>query len=135
MGFRYPPEPWLAACDIFLVPAVHEPFGRTIIEGMLIGTPVVATASGGNLEAIEDGKTGFLVPVEGTAQMASRAIELLTLPELHRAISAQARLDAEQRFGVTRHVKAVMDIYEKLLGSERPVVQTATGSAAMGTRT
>lgn len=116
MGFRFPAEPWLAACDVFLVPAIEEPFGRSIIEGMLIRTPVVATSSGGNVEAIEDGRTGFLVPVDGTELMATRTIELLTKPELHQRITAQARADAEQRFGVARHANAIMDIYERLLG-------------------
>ena len=44
MGFRYPPERWLAACEVLLVPAVDEPFGRTLVEAMLLGT-VVAAAS------------------------------------------------------------------------------------------
>src|SRR3546814_10705659 len=42
MGFRHPSEPWMAACVALLVTAVDEPFGRTLIEAMLLETPVIA---------------------------------------------------------------------------------------------
>ena len=42
LGFRYPGEDWIAALDVLLVPAVDEPLGRTLVEAMLLGTPVVA---------------------------------------------------------------------------------------------
>jgi glycosyltransferase involved in cell wall biosynthesis len=115
MGFRYPPEPWLAACDVILAPSVEEPFGRSVIEAMLIGTPIVATASGGNLEAIDDGRTGFLVPIDAADQMALRVRDLLTRAEMWRAITEAAKSDAQKRFGVERHVTAVMEIYDQLL--------------------
>ena len=44
-----------------MVTARGEPFGRTLIEAMHLGTPVIATRHGGNPEAIEDGRNGFLV--------------------------------------------------------------------------
>jgi glycosyltransferase involved in cell wall biosynthesis len=116
MGFRYPPEPWLAACDVVLAPGVEEPFGRSMIEAMLIGTPVVATASGGNLEAIEHGHTGFLVPVGAPDVMAARLRDLLTDPALANTMADAARAHALTRFGVARHVTAVMEIYDQVLG-------------------
>jgi glycosyltransferase involved in cell wall biosynthesis len=61
MGFRSPVFEAMSGVDVMLVPAVNEPFGRTLIESMYLGTPVVATRHGGNIEAISDGLTGFLV--------------------------------------------------------------------------
>jgi glycosyltransferase involved in cell wall biosynthesis len=131
MGFRYPPEPWLAACDVVLAPGVEEPFGRSLIEAMLIGTPVVATASGGNFEAIEDGRTGFLVPVGAPEMMAARMRDLLINPALSGAMADAARADAMSRFGVERHVIAVMDIYDQLLAKagSHEVAATARATA------
>src|SRR3546814_9556362 len=57
MGFRHPSAPWMAACDALLVTAVEEPFGRTLIEAMLLRTRVVAANSGGNPEAIRHGRS------------------------------------------------------------------------------
>lgn len=52
------------AVDLAVVPSVYEPFGYAALEPMAAGVPVVASASGGLAEIVEDGVTGFLVPVE-----------------------------------------------------------------------
>ena len=87
LGFRTPGPFWLAGCDLLMVPAVDEPFGRTLIEAMLVGTPVVATASGGNVEAIEDGRTGLLVPPEDAEALAAGCLALLDDPARRRMIA------------------------------------------------
>jgi len=46
MGFRSDISACMAGLDALLVPAVNEPFGRTLIEAMLLGTPVIATRHG-----------------------------------------------------------------------------------------
>jgi glycosyltransferase involved in cell wall biosynthesis len=116
MGFRYPPEPWIAACDVLLVPAVDEPFGRTLIEAMLLGTVVVAAASGGNLEAIRDGETGYLVPPDDAAACAGQILRVVREPELCATVVAAARRDALSRFGLRQHAEAIMRVYDAMLG-------------------
>lgn len=49
------------ACDVICIPSRSEPFGRTAVEAMAVGTPVVATRVGGLAETIQDGETGVLV--------------------------------------------------------------------------
>lgn len=119
MGFRYPPEAWMAACDVLLVPAVNEPFGRTLIEAMLLGTVVVAAASGGNLEAIRDGETGFLAPPDDPGALAERTLAVLRDEALRTALTDAARRDAVARFGLDRHATAIMDIYDAMIGAGR----------------
>jgi glycosyltransferase involved in cell wall biosynthesis len=116
MGFRYPPECWIAACDVLLVPAVDEPFGRTLIEAMLLGTVVVAAASGGNLEAIRDGETGYLVPPDDAAACAGQILRVVREPELCATVVAAARRDALSRFGLRQHAEAIMRVYDAMLG-------------------
>jgi hypothetical protein len=43
MGSRMPIEPWLSGCDLLIAPAIDEPFGRTLVEAAMVGTPVIAT--------------------------------------------------------------------------------------------
>jgi glycosyltransferase involved in cell wall biosynthesis len=117
-GFRSCPERWLAACDALLVPAVDEPFGRALIEAMLLGTPVVATKSGGNPEALRDGQTGLLVPIDDPLALAHGAHALITRPGLRARISAAAQADALARFGIARHADAIMKIYDRLLAAD-----------------
>ncbi len=115
MGFRYPPEPWLAGCDVLFVPSVREPFGRTLIEAMLLETLVVAVASGGNPEAIEDRATGHLVPVDDADAAAERLALALDRPDETRAVAASARADALARFGMQRHAQSIMRVYDQVL--------------------
>jgi len=115
MGFRQPVEPWLKAVDILAVPALNEPFGRTLIEAMLLGTPVVATRHGGNPEAITDGVNGFLVDPGNPAAFVEPVQRLLSDPELYREISATARKMALHDYGTDKHVAAITDIYKRLM--------------------
>jgi glycosyltransferase involved in cell wall biosynthesis len=118
MGFRYPPERWLAACEMLLVPAVDEPFGRTLIEAMLLGTVVVAARSGGNPEAIRDGITGCLVPADDAAAFAARTLGLLAAPAVMAALADAARRDALGRFGLRQHAEAIMRLYDAMLSAD-----------------
>jgi glycosyltransferase involved in cell wall biosynthesis len=115
MGFRYPPEPWIAACDVLLVPAVEEPFGRSLIEAMLLGTPLIAADSGGNPEIIRHGETGYLVPPDDPDAFAERTLALLKDTTERALIAASARQDAVARFGMQRHANSIMQIYDSIL--------------------
>lgn len=111
MGFRRPIEPWLAGCDLLVVPAVDEPFGRTLIEAMLLGTPVIAAASGGNLEAIRDTETGILAPPDQPTEFAARIERLMGDSGLAHSIAARAQAEARASFSIDRHVRAITAIY------------------------
>ncbi|MBC9031177.1 glycosyltransferase family 4 protein [Sphingomonas sp. JC676] len=120
MGFRYPGADWIAACDLLMVPAVDEPFGRTLIESMLVGTPIVATRSGGNIEALQDGRLGTLVAPEDPNALAAGALELLRDENRSSALAAAARTHASSHFGEDRHAEAVMALYDELVPRAAP---------------
>ncbi len=115
MGFRQPVEQWMCATDILLVPALNEPFGRTLIEAMMLGTPVVATDHGGNPEAIEHGKTGFLVEPETPEAFVPPIHQLLSDAACWRRISDTARKHAFSCYGLRPHVDRLTEIYESLV--------------------
>jgi len=116
MGFRRPIDRYMVGVDVNLVPAISEPFGRTLIESMMLGTPIIATNHGGNPEAITDGKTGFLVEPENPEAFVEPIHALLTDRELWQRISAAARHDALSRFSVEYHVDSITRIYKSLAG-------------------
>ncbi|MFV0292163.1 MAG: glycosyltransferase [Paracoccus sp. (in: a-proteobacteria)] len=114
MGFRRPVDRYMAGLDIILVTALNEPFGRTLIESMYLGTPVIATAHGGNPEAINDGQTGFLVPPEDPAAFTAPALKLLDNPGLYDDIVTLARQDVLTKYGRDIHIRQISDIYDRL---------------------
>ncbi len=97
---------------------------RPLIEAMLVETPVVATASGGNVEAIRDRETGRLVPPEDAQALADACATLLRDPAMMEGIGQSARADALLKFGEARHADAIMAIYDDMLhagaGQETP---------------
>ncbi|OCP10093.1 hypothetical protein BC374_15560 [Ensifer sp. LC13] len=127
MGFRHPVAPYMCGVDILLVPAMSEPFGRTLIEAMMYGTPVIATNHGGNPEAIENNVTGFLVePEKPQAFVAPMELLLKDRNEWSR-ISEQARVSTLAAYGIKPHVDGIVSIYQRILG--RKVADAATHRA------
>lgn len=118
MGFRSPGSDWIAACDTLMVPAVQEPFGRTLVEAMLVGTPIVAARSGGNVEALRDGELGLLVEPDNPAALGEACMSLIANPSETAARTAKAQVDARKRFGIERHMEQVCAVYRELVGRE-----------------
>ncbi|CAN7636761.1 glycosyltransferase family 4 protein [Ensifer adhaerens] len=116
MGFRHPVAPYMCAVDILLVPAMSEPFGRTLIEAMMYGTPVVATNHGGNPEAIENDVTGFLVEPENPEAFVAPMERLLKDRNEWQRISETARTSTLAAYGIKPHVDGIVSIYQRILG-------------------
>jgi len=117
-GFRTDVPRIMAASDIVVHSASEpEPFGRTIVEAMAAGRPVVATAAGGVLDIVEDQVTGLLVPPKDAGLMAKAIQHLLQDQEQARLIGRRARQRARERFSVEQHVTAIQHIYRQILPS------------------
>ena len=64
--------------------ARHESFGLVLLEAMYLGTPVITTAAEGPRRIVEDGVTGYVVPVGDSDALSRRMIDLIADPELAR---------------------------------------------------
>ncbi len=114
MGYRTPGVTWIAACDQLVVPAVGEPFGRTLVEAMLVGTPVVAARSGGNVEALRD-DIGMLATPDDVDALARCCVGLARNPVAAAAMAARAQDDARTRFSEARHCAMVGAVYDRMM--------------------
>lgn len=105
-----------AALDVMVHASTQpEPFGRTAIEAMAAGVPVVAAAGGGMSDVIEDGISGFLTP-PGDADALARALaDLHTRPELRAALSEQGLARVRQRFTEEMVARQIETLYSQLL--------------------
>ncbi len=127
------PQPQIAAildaATVFVTPSVYEPQGIVNLEAMAMGLPVVGTDTGGIPDCIEDGATGYLVPIEqkqdgtGTpihadafeAAMAERLRAVLDDPEgAHRMGQAGLRR-ARELFSWGKIGSATAQLYRSLV--------------------
>jgi glycosyltransferase involved in cell wall biosynthesis len=99
LGFRQDIPQLMAACDLVThTSTAPEPFGRVIVEAMLCGTPVIATAAGGAIELVTHGRTGWLCPPSDPQRLAELISDCYIQPERNQAIAEAARLEARERF-------------------------------------
>jgi N-acetyl-alpha-D-glucosaminyl L-malate synthase BshA len=110
-------ETILPAAKLLLLPSDAESFGLAGLEAMACGVPVIGTAAGGLPEVVEDGRSGFLLPVGDVAGMASAALRLLGDPELWQRFSAESRRRAEREFPTDALVGRYRALYEKTLSA------------------
>ncbi|MEI6564271.1 MAG: glycosyltransferase family 4 protein [bacterium] len=75
--------------DVLIYPSPKEGWGLSVLEANACGTVVVASNSPGLNEAVQDGKTGFLVPHGDVEAMAARLDQLFSDPALYALMRAQ----------------------------------------------
>lgn len=100
VGFVPPGElgPYYERAAVVVCPSRREGYGVVAREAMAHGRPVVASAVGGLLDAVEDGVTGLLVPPGDTAALRAALERLLGDGELRARLGEAARARARERF-------------------------------------
>lgn len=115
LGYRNDVPALLNRIDVLVSTAIMESFGRTLIEAMVVGKPVIATRSGGPEEIIVEGETGYLVNVGDDEAVATRLSELLDDGDKRLAIGNAARCAVIERFDLRNVVLAIEDIISSAL--------------------
>jgi glycosyltransferase involved in cell wall biosynthesis len=113
----------LAALDVFVLSSSTESFPNAILEAMALERPVVATRVGGIPELVEEGRTGYLVPVGDASAMAERILELLRNPALRTALGRAGRARVEAEYTPARMKQRLEEVYETQLRKRQPVAR------------
>jgi glycosyltransferase involved in cell wall biosynthesis len=90
-----------------------EPFGRVIVEGMLAGKPVIATAAGGACEIVRHRENGLLVKPGDVDDLRQKLDWILADPEEAARIAASGRRDATERFSVHEMVHRIETVLQE----------------------
>lgn len=101
--------------DCLVHTARMEPFGRVLIEAMAHGKPVIAFASGGPAEIVDDGKTGFLVPFGDVQGLSEAMLQLVRNGDLARKMGQDAKRRVHEHFSAEKTAEGVMDVYRNVL--------------------
>jgi glycosyltransferase involved in cell wall biosynthesis len=107
----------LASVDLFVYatpPGSNDSLPRALIEAQAAGLPVVATATAGCPEIVEESTTGFLVPYDAEA-LAGRAIDLLGAPETRREMGRRGRERVREVFDWDRMAEEYARVFRTIL--------------------
>ncbi len=119
----------LSHATAFACPSVYEPLGIVNLEAMACGAAVVASATGGIPEVVEDGVTGTLVPLQqvqdgtGTpldpekfvADFAAALTATVTDPALAKRQGEAGRRRAEEHFSWASIAESTLEVYRGVL--------------------
>ena len=118
LGWRQDLAPLYAAADVVAISSDNEGMPVTLIEAAMAGIPAVTTDVGSAGEVVVDGVTGYVVPPDVEA-LAEGLVGLLTDHEIRARMGGEARLRAEELFGVERLVADHARLYERLVDGGR----------------
>jgi|HubBroStandDraft_1064217.scaffolds.fasta_scaffold04194_4 glycosyltransferase involved in cell wall biosynthesis len=107
----------MAACDVFTMPSLLEPFGLVFLEAMAMERPVLAVDDGGTPEVVEHGRCGLLTPPGDVDAIAESLVTLLRDPQLRARMGAYGRARVLAGFTAQRMARDAGQAYEAVLNT------------------
>lgn len=119
VGFQDPVQPFLAALDLYVHPALMEGFGIAVVEAMAMGKAVVATTTGGLPEVVAQGETGLLVPPGDAESLAVAVVSLLEDQVRREQMGRNGMVRAQERFSLAASVMQMEQLYGEVLAAQK----------------
>jgi glycosyltransferase involved in cell wall biosynthesis len=119
VGRRSNVAEYMAACQLTVVPSIEEPLGLVAIESLLVGTPVVASNTGGLGEVVRDRESGLLVPPADPKALAEAVIALAGDASARSRMGTNGRRYAEAVFSPAHLIDRVEEVYRRIAGRSR----------------
>jgi glycosyltransferase involved in cell wall biosynthesis len=116
LGRRTDVRTILLASDATLLTSKVEGCPNIALEAQLLGTPIVATAGGGTVDAVVHGTTGFLAGIHDAPRLAEYLTLVLTDPQLHRRLASAGPGFITERFGLDTMSNDTLTVYHQALG-------------------
>jgi glycosyltransferase involved in cell wall biosynthesis len=112
----------LAASQIFVLPSHQEGFSNALLEAMAAGVPPVATAVGGNVDAVADNENGILVPPHDSEALGLAISRLASDQALRGRLADAAHQRVSEHFSLAACVERYERLYRALMEPTPPPV-------------
>lgn len=106
---------YYALCDLVILPSLRDGLPNSLLEAMACGRPVVASAVGGMLDVLTDGRDGVLTPARDDDAWLNTIERLLMDSQTCQDLGAAARHTVTSRFTVERELNSWLALYQELL--------------------
>ena len=117
LGLRSDLPELYAAFHVYAHASRFEGMPNAVMEAMSAGLPVVATAADGTSELVEDGTTGWLVPVDDAAALGEKLDYVLKNPDVASEAGSAAAALMREKYSVQKMIEAFDRLYTDLLKS------------------
>jgi D-inositol-3-phosphate glycosyltransferase len=107
---------YYSAAEAVVVPSQYESFGMVALEAMACGTPVVASQIGGLAYLVQDGVTGYTVPVDEPIELANRLSLLLQDQSLRDRMGGEA-VKVAREYAWDKIATKMLSVYDELLSN------------------
>jgi len=111
-----------AAADVAVVPSVYEPFGLVALEAAALGTPLVASDTGGLAEIVVNGETGLTFPALDAAALADAVTSMLRDEVVARRVVREAREVLARDYAWPTIAATTVSTYERAVVEERALL-------------
>ncbi len=101
--------------DVLVCPSLYEPFGIVALEGMVNGTPVIVSDTGGLSEIVCDDAVGMCVPPGDAAALAQALQKVLGDDELAQGLGAAGQARAREVYSWDRIAVETVNVYERAI--------------------
>jgi glycosyltransferase involved in cell wall biosynthesis len=104
--------PWLRSIDIFVLPSLSEALSNSLMEALACGCAAIASRVGGNIELVEEGKTGLLFEPADAGSLAHALDTLIGRPDLRRRMGMAAAHRIRTGFSREKAAAEMAAIYD-----------------------
>jgi len=101
----------MSLMDVFLLTSYGEGLPNVLLEAQWVGTPIVCTRAGGAPEAIDDGKSGWVVDAHAPQAIADAIIRVRRHPDIAPRAAAHGPIFVRERFGNARMIAETLNVY------------------------
>ena len=102
-----------AAADVCALTSEYEPFGYSLLEGMIQSKPQITFDIGAMKDIVGGG--GYNVPFPDTFEFAKKTVELLKDDKLRKKMGEAARKQVDNKFNITENSKKIINLYNELV--------------------
>jgi len=110
-------RPLLAASDIFVLASRNEGMGRSLVEAMAMGLPVVATGVGGIPQIVTSGRNGLLVAGDDAPALSAAMDTLAADAAMRRTLGSAARAAITNRYDWSTTADELASVYARVLAA------------------
>ena len=119
--------PYYQRCQICVLPSLYEPFGIMALEAMACGCALVASASGGLKDIVEDGEDGLLVTPNDSKALAAAILRFFKDVRLREKCSQNGVKKVRDRFNYDRLVDESIVAYQDAIRNFQDKLKRSRG--------